>query len=355
MASKKIEIKENVPEKSWRSFIDKADKNTFLQSYGWSKFQESQGNEVVNIGLYTGKVLLGICTYYITTAKRGTFVSIPHGPIIDLDKLKKQGVSKQRALKTIVEHFKAQGKNAGANCLRLAPVYTKTGDDFKEGDYTKLGFKSAPMHLSAETTTILDLTQTEKELLAGMRRTTRQMCKRGSRMVKKEEVQLEWVTEITEEMMEVYNSTTERGGFVSYPQKYLTGEYETMNEHEKCKMLVVRHEGRILSWGLWIIVGKRCFYHQGANILDKKIPASYISHWEGIKMAKEEGCESYDFFGVMPKHLEEHPWKNVSMFKNGFGGQYTELIHAMDMPLSWKYYPMLAIDKYRQIKRGYKY
>jgi len=119
-------------------------------------------------------------------------------------------------------------------------------------------------------------------------------------------------------------------------------------------MVKIVYDGKVYSWGMYIFNGKRAFYHQGANILHKKIPASYLTHWTGINLAKERGCQSYDFWGVAPKDKPNHPWASISVFKRGFGGEDVKLVSAQDIPLSSKYWFTWIIEKIRAKRRGFE-
>jgi lipid II:glycine glycyltransferase (peptidoglycan interpeptide bridge formation enzyme) len=207
--------------------------------------------------------------------------------------------------------------------------------------------------MHAELTTVVDLTLSEKEILGKMRKTTRQMVKKGDKLLKSGEVQINSVDKITDKMHEVYISTTNRGGFVPFTREYLQEEYNSFISTGDCELIEILYKGEVLSWGLFIKFGKHCFYHQGANILTKEVPSSYMTHWYGMKWAKEKGCETYDFWGVAPKDKLDHPWANISLFKRGFGGEDVELLHAQDLPISLKYWFTWLIEKIRAKRRGF--
>ena len=332
-----------IDDKQWKTFVESIDLNTFLHSLGWIDFNREFDHQTWQLGLFEDDKLISVAFVFKIVAKRGTFLFCPHGP-----QMKEADIG---LMDEWLNYLKDLAKKEKCSFIRVSPILEETVDNSTL--FTSLGFRPSPIHMHAEHTTVLDLTPPLADILMGMRKTTRQMINKGEKMIAANEIQVIEYDTISDELHEVYESTAKRGGFVPFSKVYLQQEYDSFKAKEKCKILAIRHEDRLLSWGLWIIAGKRAFYHQGANILDKKIPASYISHYQGIKWAKEQGAVSYDFWGVGPKDKPDHPWANISMFKRGFGGADLSLVHAQDYPLSWKYWITWAFETYRARKRGF--
>jgi lipid II:glycine glycyltransferase (peptidoglycan interpeptide bridge formation enzyme) len=326
-----------------KTFVEKQNLNTFLHSQGWIDFHREFEYQTWQLGLYTGKRLTSVAFIIKITAKRGTFLFCPHGP---------QMLRPNKGeLSHWFSHLKSLAHHEKCSFIRVSPILEHSAHNLAL--FKDLGFRPSPTHMHAELSTVLDLTKPLDILLLGMRKTTRQLINKGEKLIKDKEIVLKSVSKITDEMMEVYNSTASRGGFVPFSRAYLEQEYASFSTYNSCKMMCIYHQDRLLSWGLWILAGKRAFYHQGANILDKSIPASYISHYQGIKWAKRNGAISYDFWGVGPKNDTNHPWSSISQFKRGFGGDDVQLVHAQDYPLSWKYRITWMIEKIRAKRRGF--
>jgi lipid II:glycine glycyltransferase (peptidoglycan interpeptide bridge formation enzyme) len=332
-----------ISESALRAFLEKHNPPTFLQSPGWIDFNKAYSYKTWSLGMFQGKDLISAMFVFKIAAKRGTILFCPHGPIMT--------EASPEILKTWHAYLKNLAKKEYCVCIRISPLLPKTIEN--ESFFTNLGYRSAPTHMHAELSTILDLTVDIETTKKGMRKTTRQMCKKGDTLIQNGDIQVVEYTSVPDSLYAVYASTASRGGFVPFTQKYLNQEYESFSKKEKCKILAIQKGDTIYSWGLWIISGKRAFYHQGANILDKHIPASYISHWQGIQWAKSQGAISYDFWGVGPKDDPKHPWANISLFKRGFGGTDSELVHAQDYPISWRYWITWTIETWRAKRRGF--
>jgi lipid II:glycine glycyltransferase (peptidoglycan interpeptide bridge formation enzyme) len=180
------------------------------------------------------------------------------------------------------------------------------------------------------------------------------MVKKGLKQIDQGEVKVTYPQEISKEMLEVYQETEKRGGFVAYSDEFLKREWEVFGKAKKAGLICVWHKDRLLSWGMVIHTHSRAFYHQGANILDKNIPGSYLCQWHGILLARQKGAITYDFWGVAPEDKPNHPWVNISLFKRGFGGQDVEHLQAQDLVLNWRYWPNWVIETYRSYKRGFR-
>ena len=330
--------------KVWEEFIKELDYNTFLHSSGWVDFNAAQGLDTFRLIRYIDGRPHSAVFAFVLVARRGRFLFVPHGPqSVELTK------------QELAEWTNYLTKLAALNkCsfVRISPILHR--NEKNEALFASLGYRRAPIHMHAELTTVVDITPSLEEILLGMRKTTRQMCRKGMRMIEDGTVEVEDPGSITSEMYKVYEETAERGGFVGFSKEYLQREVDSFNnEFDRCELRVIRHNGQILSWGLWILSGTRAFYHQGANILHRKIPASYLSHWLGIQLAKDYGARSYDFWGVSPQDEPQHPWANISLFKRGFGGADVALVPAQDHPVTLKYWFTWAIDSFRAKKRGF--
>jgi lipid II:glycine glycyltransferase (peptidoglycan interpeptide bridge formation enzyme) len=331
--------------KEWENFCDNLNYNTFLHSNQWAEFNKKLDEKVWQLGMYEDEKLISICLVIKVVAKRGKFLLIPHGP---------QTNNQQNELE-ILQNWKKfwleMGKMEKCNFIRIQPILDENPTNLEI--FEKLGTKKAPIHIHTELTSVLDITGSEKDILMNMRKTTRQMIKKGEKLLKQGEIELLHPEKIDDEMHKIYEETYVRGGAVAYSREYINNEWEIFNKNNKAKIFAVKFEGKILSWGMMLISGKRCFYHQGGNILHKKIPSSYFTQWQGIKFAKEMGCISYDFWGVSPEDKPNHPWKNISLFKRGFGGVDQKHLEARDIILNWKYWPNFVLEKYRAFKRGF--
>jgi lipid II:glycine glycyltransferase (peptidoglycan interpeptide bridge formation enzyme) len=101
---------------------------------------------------------------------------------------------------------------------------------------------------------------------------------------------------------------------------------------------------------------KTCVYYIAtSDIKNPKFSPNYLCQWEAIKQAKKDWCEVYNFWWVSPDNNLSHPIAWVTKFKRKFGWYDYSLLHAQDLPLSFKYWFNFIIETIRRKKRGYYY
>jgi len=78
-----MKIKTITEKNLWQNFFDDNCSCSFLHSWEWGEFQQSLGYPIIRLGLYNNKNQLeAICLVIKIKSKRGSFLFVPHGPII---------------------------------------------------------------------------------------------------------------------------------------------------------------------------------------------------------------------------------------------------------------------------------
>lgn len=318
-----------------------AKQKTFLHSWDWGQFQQMTGETIWRLGIYEGDELFGVALVIKVKARRGDFLFIPHGPII-INAPDHAGDERYEVWQELLGELKELAKKERCNFIRVSPV----DEDTEESRtlFGRLGFNAAPMHMHAELTWILDISGDEEDLLMQMRKTTRNLVRRGER----EGVAVQKGS--LSDFYELYQETVKRQYFVPFSMSYLQKELDAFGEN--AQIFLATHEGAVLAGALVVFFDDTAYYHHGAST-HSDVPAAYALQWEIIKEAKKRGMKYYNFWGVVPESDTRHPWWGLSLFKRGFGGKEWNLAHAQDLPLSWKYYISWSIERLRKWRRGY--
>ncbi len=328
----------------WNDFLISLNHNTFLQSWGWVKFNQRYGNKVWTLGMFETEKLISVAFILKLEAKRGRFLFCPHGPQF----LQFQS----KYLKEWATYFAKLAKTEKCSFVRISPI--QENNDQNIAIFEECGFRRAPIHMHAELSTVLDITGSDQEVKSRIKKNARYDLRRAEEMFKQGLLQIQIGEAIDDEVYEVYRETFVRGEFVPFSQKYLQNELESFKEENGCDLLKIYYENKLISWGMVVYFGKRAFYHQGANILIKGVPAPTLVQWSCIQLARQRGCQSYDFWGVSPKENLKHPWYNISKFKRSFGGQEVSLVPAQDLIINkLTYFPTWLIETIRRKKRGF--
>lgn len=335
-----LEIREIFDKKEWDNFLFSQETATFLESWNWGEFNQSIGSKIWRLGIYhKNSQLIGVALIIKVTAKRGTFLFCPHGPIL---------ADETRGLKSLVSYLNLLAKKENCSFIRFSPILARTPENEKL--FKDLGFRPAPMHMHAEIGWILDIAPSEEKLLQDMRRTTRYLIHRAQK--DGVEVLKSRQQEDAEVFIKLYEETAQRRSFVAFSEDYLEKELKAFKNDNQALIFLAKYRGEFVCGALIVFCDQSAFYHQGASSLKyPKVPAPYLLQWEIIKEAKKRGLRYYNFWGVSPENKPHHPWAGTSLFKKGFGGFSQEYVPAQDLILKPVYWFNYIVEKVRKVRR----
>lgn len=342
-----MDVRPVAQKKDWDEFVAAAQPRTFLHSWSWGEFHVRQKQVIYRFGVYDGEVLLAVALFIKVSARRGTFLLCPHGPVISLSHAGSPLVGE--IVKVLTGFMKPFARSEQCDFIRLCPLLMDSLDN--RAHFTRLGYRQAPIHMHPELSWMLDITPSTEELMANLRKTTRY----GIRKAEKDGVTIETSEnpEDVERFYKVYEDTVDRQHFTPFSRNYLRAEFETFIADKEVSWFFAVYNGETISAAMIVFSGSSGFYHHGASIQRyAKIPASYLLQWRAIGEAKKRGCKLYNFWGVSPEDKPNHPWAGLSLFKKGFGGFPEAYVPAQDLPLTKKYWLNFVVEKVRKIKRG---
>lgn len=329
-------VKEVSNKKEWEAFLGKHPEANFLQSWGWGEFHKKLGHAIFRSGFYKDSTLVGIMLSVKEKARRGTYLTVPAGPIIDWKN------------KALVSSFKAEIKKIAHenNCAFVRVRPQLESNDFSKQLFKTLGFRSAPMHLHAELTNQLDITKSEEELMANMRKATRYEIRKAEKIgiVISESTDPSSI----QSFYDLQLDTARRQGFVPFSYKFLHEQFNIFAQEKHAILYSAFFEKKLLAQAFIIFYGKEGVYHYGASTAEgRTYPGAYLIQWKAIRDAKKRGMTRYNFWGVAKE--EHHRFANLSMFKRGFGGVDVDFLHAQDLIISYpKYIVNFAIEMLRK-------
>lgn len=316
----KITLNNIESEKEWEGFLKEHPEANFLQSWYWGEFHQKLGHKVHRIGFYKNNQLVGVMLSIVEDAKRGRYLTVPAGPIINW--------KDNDQIAAFVEEIKRIAKLEGCVFVRVRPQLESS--DFSKGIFAKCGFISAPMHLHAELTSQLDITKPEEELLANMRKSTRYEIKKAISLGIK--VTTTDDPTVLKKFYDLQVETAKRQNFIPFSYKFLEEQFKVFSEIGKVLLYTATFENKLLAQAFIIFYGQEAAYHYGASTGNgRKYPSAYLIQWEAIKEAKKRGLKRYNFWGVAPEDQKDHRFYGVSVFKRGFGGQDVDYLHAQDL------------------------
>lgn len=337
-----FEFKNIAEKETWESYVLTRPEASFLQSWNWGEFQAVMGKKVFRVGVFQNQNQIGALLIVKETAKRGNYLTLAGGPLIDWDKLS------VKQLAEIFGYLKKLAHQEKCLFIRFRPQALDT-PALRE-QLSLMGVRPAPMHLTADLTLRLDLTQTEEQLMGGMRKNTRYEVRRAA----KENIHVKFSKNPAEieKFHEHQLALAKKHGFVPFSQKFLYEQFKVFAADDQA-LLISSYQGeQLLATALVLFYNREAVYHYGiSTAANDRLPGSYAAQWVAILEAKRRGCLTYNFWGIAPAEEKQHRFAGVSLFKRGFGGQETAYLPAHDLPVSPFYWLTNLFEKLRRQAR----
>ncbi|MEK9155811.1 MAG: peptidoglycan bridge formation glycyltransferase FemA/FemB family protein [Patescibacteria group bacterium] len=198
------------------------------------------------------------------------------------------------------------------------------------------GARRAFEEMQPEHTLILDITQSEEEILA-------QMKPKGRYNIKVAERSGIEITESTDpkgpeldSFYTLYESMAKRQRISYRDKKYFEALLEILGKKDYARLYdaSVNIDGKTTTLASAIVgnFDRRVTYLFGGSSNEhRNLMAPYLLHWQIIKDARAQGCTEYDLFGIAPNDDPKHPWAGVTRFKKQFGGREVHLAGNWDL------------------------
>ncbi|MBR6532439.1 peptidoglycan bridge formation glycyltransferase FemA/FemB family protein [Candidatus Saccharibacteria bacterium] len=323
----------------WDKFITSFEDTNFLQSWDFYEFHISRGKQVVR-RLLKDKDDKIVAAYagVVETAKRGTYMAIAGGPILDW--------KNKSVVKTVFKDVEEQGKKHHCVFVRVRPQLELSDKSLKL--MNELGLKKAPMYLSVEYAGILNLEKSEEEILAA----ASQGFRRKLRKAEKEGITVETSTDpaIVKTFYNLEVEHAKRQGFVAFSEDFLTKQFAAFAKNNEVIMYTAKKDGEILAENFIIFYGNEASYHYGVSSpLGTKYSAAPLLHMEAMREARKRGIKRYNLWGIVGLDETKHRFYGVSEFKRSFGCEEFKYTPAHDLILNkFKYLLNKTVETIRK-------
>lgn len=310
-------------QEEWNAAVLKSRAQLLTQSWEWGIFQQRTGRAVQRL---INDVL---CAQIITMPlPRGLgYFYIPRGPLFFAE-------PREAAWREFRAELRARAQ--GRLFSRIDPV-----------EALSVGFPVSATQ--PQDTIVVDVSQDDDALLAAMHQKTRY----NIRLAEKKGVTVQ--EETTDEGLAAFLALTEQTATRHDIQHEPLSYYRTMFEvlavqgnpqPQQCglKIFIARYHGAPLAVSVALFFGNTMTYAHGASAGEQKnVMAPYLLHWHGMQYAKAHGFSRYDFRGVAPENMPEHPWAGITRFKESFGGKREHYPQSSDFPYRFMMYPLYKI------------
>lgn len=340
-----MRIQEITNKDTWERFLSERSQKTFLHSWNWGEFQQEMREKIWRFGVFDGEALIAVFLVVKVQARRGSFLLIPHGPVLQ------SSASLSEVVTVMLLELQKIAAAENVAFIRINPISERTEEH--TAVFRKLGFREAPLQMHPESSWKLDITLSPEELLSNMRKTTRYLIKKtlqNADIVIRQSSDLKDI----EMFSEIHKKVSKRQNFVPFSLKYLTKEFSVFHKDNEVSLFVATVKDEVAAASFVIFWSGIGFYHHAVSepkFAHLSIP--YLLQWEAVKEAKKRGCTIYDFWGyVNPKDHPSHPWAGPTLFKMGFGGEPYVYVKTQDFPLHLRYWITNVFERIRKIRRG---
>lgn len=336
-----LEIVAGESREQWDGFVSARPEANFLQSWDFYEFHLARGKKVVRRLICNDGEIVGAWAGVVETAKRGTYMAIAGGPLIDW--------GNSKLVKAVFEDIRAEGLKHKCVFVRVRPQLELSEKSLKI--MASNGLVKAPMYLSVEYAGILDLHKSEEEILAN----ASQGFRRKLRKAEKNEIEITASATDSDikDFCKLEKLHSERQKYVAFSSDFLTKQFEAFRKNNEVLIYTARKDGEILAQNFMIFYGPEASYHYGVSSqLGTKYSAAPLLHMAAMKEARKRGIMRYNLWGIVEKDETEHRFYGVSEFKRSFGCEEFRYTPAHDMILSpLKYKLNKLVENARKKKR----
>ena len=319
----KYTVKTVEKQTEWDKFVTAHQDANFLQSWDFYEFYQSRGFDIVRRGIYDeNNQLVGVYAGEVEPAKRGRHLAVAGGPIFDW--------TNQEVKSLIFDDMKLQAKKLKCTFVRVRPQLQNTPENAKT--FQQLGFRKAPMYLSVEFAGVLNLENSEEEILKNMR----QRLRRALRKAEKNQITIEKTSDpkAIHDFYQIELQTAKRHDFYAFSEDFLTKQFAAFAKNDEAVLYIAKLGGEILAENFMIFYGNEASYHYGVSSeLGTKYSGAPLLHMEAMRDARKRGIKRYNFWGIVDENDTKHRFYGVSVFKRGFGVEELKYLEARDLVL----------------------
>ena len=299
---------------AWNEFVAASSAPTFLQATPWASVKRPNGWRSARIVVDGpgGPVGAQVLVRHPRPLPKG-FGYAARGPVAT-------GPLDAAALAAFTDAARRAAQGLGIAHLRIDPEL-EDPDGSMAAALRELGWRPAP-EIQPQSTRIVDLTLSEEELLADLRKKTRQSLHKaqddGSTVISADRDRLP-------DFHRTLAGTMDRVGLPFRTVGFFRDLWDAYAPAGQAMLLLAETpEGEVVSGTFLVGWGPRIVaLYGGTNAEGRKRNAKYLVNWEAFRRAKAAGYRLYDLWGL--------PNEGISYFKAGWGGREVHYVGAWDL------------------------
>jgi len=300
-------IKEIKDQTEWDALVTEQGGHP-LQLWAWGELKSQHGPWTpIRLAVEQGERLVGGAQILARTMPRpfGRLFYIPRGPFC---------LKKNRG--EVLRDLAVWAKQQGGVELKIEPDWTEMND-------WPAGWRRSNNRILVPQTALIDLCQTEDEILAAAAKKTRQYIRKSATAG----VMVRRVTDKKDiaKCLKIYHATAEQRKFGLHDDSYY---YDLARLASEANLIyLAEKDGQPLSF-LWNLRTPAVEFelYGGVNATGQELRSNYALKWQAITAARAAGVKTYDMNGLLND--------GISNFKRSFTGAETTWVGTWDKPLS---------------------
>lgn len=286
-------------------------KRPFVQSDIWAEFQESLGRTVVRDA--------GDGWSYLAVLEKGKINSrlyAAYGPVIE----------RPDALIPALASLKQKAKDLGASFVRIEPV-----GDVSRVDLVDAGLRRTN-RVQPEATSVVDLSQSEDELIAHMAQNNRNLHR--TFQAKGLSLHVSHNPDHISILLKLLHGVAERTGMRPYADSYLRQQAELFLPRKKAHIYFVALDESPIAAAFVFEEGDTLYYaHAAADYEHRKLNAGTVLVSQMMVAAQAKGLKFLDLYGIWTHPKEGSTQAGITRFKRSFGGKDVVYVGAWELPV----------------------
>ncbi len=296
-----------------------------LQSWEWGEARKKMGIEVLRIGEFDGDNLIHV--YQVT------FHPIPYTHF-KIGYLPRSVMSSEEVINFLYEY----GRKNKVIFIKIEPYEEKSkvksslARRRRDGSL-KSKVSPSPHPLFPAWTQMIDLTQSEDQLLQNMHAKTRY----NIRLAQKKSVIIKEMTNIQgfEIFSKLYFETCKRQRYFGHNKNYHEIVFETLKNSIAHILIAFYKDIPLATYEVLIFKDVLYYTYGGSSEIHRNFMSTNLLMWEAIKWGKKRGAKKFDMWGSLPPDYDKkNPWAGFTRFKEGYGGEFVELEGSYDLVIN---------------------
>lgn len=321
----------------YENFVKRQPDGTFFQSWAFGEFQEQLPYRGKAWALMMREIEAGCLIIKIALPFGQCWLWVPYGPL---------GFSGE-----VFEDLARIGREENAVFARIEPPKNWNKNHTIE---LKKHWRMAVSknRFTPEHTLILDLENKEDKILAQMKPKGRYNIV----VAKKHGVQCRGFKSFRDvppqdfsDFYVILQKTSVRDEFGIHPKEFYEKLLRALEKDGMAELMLAYKtapDKKVIAGIIVIYYGNTATYYYGASDYEhRNLMAPYLLQWEAVCKAKAAGMKHYDFLGIAPAGVKNHPWAGVTEFKKKFGGREESFPPAFDIVYKPAHYKLLSVIK----------